>query len=42
MVESDSNKIEHHFVGAIINRYTVVINGIINKLLLQKIKGILV
>ncbi len=42
MVESDSNIIGHHFVDAIINRYTVVINGIINKLLLQKIKGILV
>lgn len=40
MVKSDSNKIEHHFVVAIINRYTVAINGIINKLLLQKMMGI--
>ena len=41
MVERDNNKIDHHLVDAIINRYTVAINGIINKLLLHKIVGIL-
>jgi hypothetical protein len=42
MVESDSNKIVHHLVDAIINRYTVAINGIINKLLLQNMVGTLI